>query len=166
VQSLIVEYAEGALGPADEMCIDIHLIQCEECRAEMTGLRDLLGTVAREVHACDAADDPAGFLDRFHALEAGSLPSPPLQPPLRLRLPVLRLAAAAIVFALAVSSGLMGHRGPSWFPVFGAPVAEARTDELSRAELSPYLRSGLNLADLDRMGFLGRRDSDPAPSGD
>ena len=46
VQSFIVEYAEGALGPADEMCIDIHLIQCEECRAELAGLRELLGSVA------------------------------------------------------------------------------------------------------------------------
>lgn len=165
VQALIVEYAEGALGPADEMCIDIHLIQCEECRDELAGLQNLLGTMAREIRACDAADDPVGFLDRFHALAPDSPTPSPVPSLVPFPSPVLRFALAAVVVASALSSGLIGHRGPASFRVFGATVAEACTDELSNAQLSPYLRNGLNLADLNKMGFVGHRGSDGA-SGD
>ncbi len=163
VQSVIVEYAEGALGPADEMCIDIHLIQCEECRAELSGLRDLLGTVAREVHTCVACDDPIGFLDQFHALELDSAPPVQNPAPLRRQLPLLRLTAAAVALVLMLSSGVMGGRIPAWFPVLGAPVAEARTHEQDR---SPFLRNGLNLADLDKMGLLPEVEPNSAPGGD
>ncbi len=166
VESLIVEYAEGALGPADEMCIDIHLIQCEECRADLGGLRDLLGAVAGEVGASEVCEDCVEFLDRFRALEADSPPLPAVSASRRARLPVLRLTAAMIVIALALSPGLMGRPRPAWFPIFGSPVAEARSREIARTDWSPYLRNGLDLADLDKMGLVGPLKSEPAPRGD
>ena len=94
VQENIEEYLDGALEPADEMCVDIHLIQCESCRAEIHGLRRLLQAISSEIQQCRYDGDEAPLLDRFHALCNDEVRPGQLQHPTR-----------RLIFARAIAVG-------------------------------------------------------------
>lgn len=161
VRPVLIEYTEGALGAADEMCIDIHLIQCEDCRAEIAGLRELIDTVVCEVRSCEERDDPAAFLDRLHAIEAAHP-----RPRRRTSIPVVRMCAAAAVAAFAASMVLLGFVGPAWPPTLESPIAEARTREVSARDWAPILRQERGLIDLSALGLVDSPRMDAARGGD
>jgi predicted anti-sigma-YlaC factor YlaD len=150
VQASIEEYLDGTLGPVDEMCIDIHLIQCEECRAEIHGLRQLLQAISGEVHCCPHDADDSRFLERFHTLREAEI----RRKPVRLAMPrfsVARAVAIGITAALLISTGVLGQ-GSRLF--FGKPVMAAHTSEITVAEWAPYLRDTGDLIDLSAMGLV------------
>lgn len=150
VQEILEEYLEGALEPADEMCVDIHLIQCEHCRAEIHGLHRLLGAIAGEIRHSRHGGHELQFLNRFHAVRASELQAAPREFPPR-RLVFARAIAVAVTAALIISSGLFG--GSDKF-ASAKPAALERAGDVTMAEWKPYLRHTGNLIDLSAMGLV------------
>lgn len=150
VQEFLEEYLEGTLEPADEMCVDIHLIQCEHCRAEIHGLHRLLGAISGEIHRSQHQGHELQFLQRFESVRANEPQLSPNASPER-RLTFARAIAVAVTAALIISSGLFGGSEK-----FGAakPADGERASNVTVAEWEPYLRHTGDLIDLSAMGLV------------
>jgi predicted anti-sigma-YlaC factor YlaD len=160
VQSVIVEYAEGALCVADELCVDIHLVQCDSCRDELRSIAGLGRSVARLIEDDSTPPDTLALLSRIDALP--ELPARREPYPLRRTGgTLLRAALAALIVFLAFTSGaLTWHRQvPDWFGLLPAeaaaerPLVETLRPLTSDAELNA-------LRDLNEL--TGGADPQPA----
>jgi predicted anti-sigma-YlaC factor YlaD len=156
VRSVAVEYAEGGLCVADELCVDIHLIQCESCRAELAALAALEEMVARELEASDAPPDTLALLDRID-----SLPDFTLRRERSLvrssGVAMLRAALTAIVILVALSAG-----AATWqrevTNVFGLLPAEAA----AQRPLVETIRPLTSDAELNELRDLNELTDAPA----
>ncbi len=106
VQSIVVEYSEGALCVADELCVDIHMVQCESCRAEARKIALIERALALDIDR-DAVLPPhtAALLDKLDALAATQ--SRDRSRPGRAGAVILRTVVFSIVAVVLLVSGAM-----------------------------------------------------------
>jgi len=83
-------YALDALATNDRARFERHLARCEQCAAEISGLREATARLA----AASAAEPPPGLIERALGAAACTRQLPPLTPASRQRWPARRAAAA------------------------------------------------------------------------
>lgn len=159
VQAIAVEYTEGALGVADELCVDIHLVQCESCRAELGGIAQWEASVVGEL---DTGFDPprtVELLDRLDALMQLQQPDP--RTTWRQAGGVtLRAAIFAVILIFALSSGAATWQRES-AGLLGLIPAEAATHR----PIVETVRPLAGPAELDELRYLNELagPADPSP---
>lgn len=151
VQDLAADYREGALPVADELCIDIHLIQCEHCRAELDALEIFTTLVASDIEDKAPGGSALDLLDRLDEAPPARAPYGS-SPKWTIAGPVLQVTAVLAVMVWACWAGLAGLTGePSEF--FGGTTADAG-HPFARAWALPE-RAEPGLVDLEALGLRG-----------
>lgn len=151
VQSVIVEYAERALCVADELCVDIHLIQCESCRRDLAEIAQWEASISGVVECVRVEPDTVGLLDKLDRLA-------PIAPPQesvtvrRLGASLFRFALAAGIVIAVLSTGAFTWHYDSPDP-FGLMPAEAAARRPLVETLRP-LDSAAGWKELDVLNEL------------
>jgi len=149
VESIIVEYAEGALCVADELCVDIHLVQCASCRAEARSVVEFQESIANAFRPDASSPRTVELLERLDSL-VEPIPRPFLWR--RWSGTALRaaLVTAFVVILFSAGAATWRHEAPEWFPV---PSAEAAIQRPIVSTVRP-LASDAELRELDDLNDL------------
>lgn len=140
VQHVIVEYDEGGLCVADELCVDIHLVQCPDCREELADLGAFQGIFSRGL----THPEPRNHLrDLLSCLDSADAPSSS-----RLRFvkgkrfperAIFRFSVAVTLSVLLLCGGSLGW-GKDFLPFFQLPIVEAESGLPVPETWRPWMR--------------------------
>lgn len=151
VQSVMVEYVEGALCVADELCVDIHLVQCELCRADLHATQGLGAILGAALDHAKIPADPLMLLDRLDSLPAMT-PSRPRFSGHGFGGPALRAAVVAGAIAFALAAGAIKWPSDLLHPFGMLPVEAAGQQSLVETIRPLSSASELReLRDLDQL---------------
>ena len=154
IQECIVPYVAGALCVADELCVDIHLVQCAVCREEVDELVNGVLVFPVELEH----PDPRNLLqDLLEELEG--LPEPP---PVSRRVNRWRRNACAALLPLTVvvtfSLFYLSGAVPDWTRNFNAylslPTVEEDMDIPMSKVWRPWMGGTGPLADMEEIKIL------------
>ena len=129
VDHIIVEYAEGALPVADELCVDIHLVQCESCKRELAELTELQRAFRMESDEPVPSPETLQLLRRLDGLATAptAVPAP--------RLTIARTALAVGMLAVIAGASIFaGTRAPLEDLSVDAPAFAAERDTITRGQ--------------------------------
>ena len=150
----MVPFAEGALGVADELCVDIHLVQCAHCREELEELTDLAALFSAELEHPDPRNQLRDLLDRLE-----HLPEPkPVSLDTSRWYGFMRGTLLPLSVACALSLMILFGGGLGWtqgrVPYFDLPTAEAMTGLPLSSAWRPWMRGTGPLADMEQLEIL------------
>lgn len=100
LHELTAAYALDALDERDAAEYEAHLARCERCRDELTGFREVAGSLG---HAVETPEPPAGLRERIVAQAVAERPN---VVPLRPRWRSLPSALTAVAAAAAIGFGI------------------------------------------------------------
>lgn len=127
VQRVIVEYDEGGLCVADELCVDIHLVQCPDCREELMDLEDFENMLSRGLTHPEPQNHLRDLLGHLDRSDTPSLSRVGLSGRRKLRDGAMfRFSMAVALSALALLGGAIGWSQGS-LAYFQLPIVEAET---------------------------------------
>ncbi len=154
VQRVIVEYTEGGLCVADELCVDIHLVQCPHCREELTELGLFQGMFSLGLTHPEPENHLRDLL--IHLDCAGTSSSSSASQGTRQRFPrstTFRFSMAVGLSALALLGGALGwgHGSLSYFQL---PIVEAETGLPVPEAWRPLMRRNNALGDGDSIDAI------------
>jgi anti-sigma factor RsiW len=157
--SILNDYADGALGAAERRTVEIHLAECSNCRELIGDLRELRQMAA----SLRPLQPPAHLYQRIvrklrdtTALDAGSLP---VHPPASFEPSAVRfrwswLAAAAVLFLATIVGLRLGPLAPSGPDDVPAESAIAESGDVEK----PYVDA---IKGLEQIASTERAVLDP-----
>jgi len=134
-------YALDALAGNDQARFERHLARCEQCAAEISGLREATARLA----AASAAEPPPGLIERALGAAACTRQLPPLTPASRPSWPARRAAAA---HRTGPGAGLRGVLQRGWQGRLVPALAGVAV--IFAAALGLAVRSALHQAQQDQ----------------
>ncbi len=160
VQRVIVEYDEGGLCVADELCVDIHLVQCPDCREELIELEDFEDMLSRGLTHPEPQNHLRDLLGHLDRSEAPSSSRVGVCARRRLRNGAMfRFSMAVALSALALLCGAVGWNQGS-LAYFQLPIVEAETGLPVPQTWRPWMRLNSALGNgEDLEAILSRGDS-------
>lgn len=147
VRSSLIEYREGALCVADEITIDLHLLQCQSCQLELDvvdGMKDIIS------HCLQAPPPETHTMALMDELEHAHNVQPPSdRPPYSgVGLCAVRVLATALIFAaIAAGFSTWGRKSDTFSALTKAQVVPY---SISR-QWRPWLNESREVGDLDEI---------------
>lgn len=154
VQRVIVEYDEGGLCVADELCVDIHLVQCPDCREELTELGAFQGMFSRGLAHPEPRNHLRDLLGHLDSADAASSLRLGLGGGRRFpRWAAFRFSVAVALSALALFGGAIGWSKDS-LPYFQLPTVEAETGLPVPEAWRPWMRRNYALGNGETLDAI------------
>ena len=157
----MVAYAEGALCVADELCIDIHLVQCSECREELEDIGDFNALFLEELTHPEPHNDLQELLDRLLDVEsAAEFSADGAHTRRTLRATLFRFSVTATLAMLIFVGGAFTWTS-GLVPYLKLPTVEAETGLPIPMAWQPWLRRNNSFDDMEMLeAFLTQPTDD------